>query len=119
LLVIVGIIHLLPLSGMLSPARLTALYGLSFEQTDLAILMRHRAVLLGTVGLLALYAVIDARLQPAALAVGAVSVLSFLAIALSTGGYNSLINRVVIADVVALVCLLAATALYVLQQRRA
>jgi hypothetical protein len=66
-----------------------------------------------------LYAVFDTRLQPAALAVGTVSVLSFLAIALSTGGYNSLINRVVIADVVALVCLLAAAALYVLRQRSA
>jgi len=45
--IIVGIIHVLPVSGVLSSSRLTALYGRSFSDPNLAILMRHRAVLFG------------------------------------------------------------------------
>ena len=50
LLVIVGIIHLLPVSGVLGAERLSALYGLSFQEPNIAILMRHRAVLFGLLG---------------------------------------------------------------------
>jgi len=50
LLIIVAVIHLLPLSGVLSGKRLTALYGLSFQEPNLEILMRHRAVLFGLLG---------------------------------------------------------------------
>jgi len=50
MLVVVGVIHLLPLSGALSETRLTALYGISFDDPNLAILLRHRAVLFGLPG---------------------------------------------------------------------
>ncbi len=56
MLVVVGVIHLLPLSGVLGSERLAALYGLSFNDPDLAILMRHRAVLFGLLGLFFLFA---------------------------------------------------------------
>ena len=49
-LVLVGLIHLLPLSGVLSADQLASLYGLSFSEPNLAILMRHRAVLFGLLG---------------------------------------------------------------------
>lgn len=51
MLVVVAVIHLLPLSGVLGSERLAALYGLSFNEPNLAILMRHRAVLFGLLGL--------------------------------------------------------------------
>ena len=56
MLVIVGIIHLLPLVGMLGGERLSALYGLRFDELNLLILMRHRAVLFGLLGTYLLYA---------------------------------------------------------------
>ncbi len=56
MLVVVGLIHLLPLSGVLGGERLAALYGLSFSEPNLAILMRHRAVLFGLLGLFFLFA---------------------------------------------------------------
>ncbi len=105
MLVVVAIIHLLPLSGMLGSAQLTTLYGLDFSDPDLAILMRHRAVLFGLLGMFMLVAAFRPRWQPAALVAGFVSVLSFLAIAWSTGGYNAAIARVVTADLIALACL--------------
>jgi hypothetical protein len=104
-LVIVGIIHLLPLPGALGGARLTALYGLPFDDPNLVILMRHRAVLFGLLGLFLLLAAFRPSLQPLAFVAGFASVVSFLYLAWSVGGYNAQVGRVFAADVVALVCL--------------
>ena len=105
MLIIVGIIHLLPLSGVLGAERLSSLYGLSFDEANIAILMRHRAVLFGLVGAFFIYAAFRPSLQPLAFVAGFVCVVSFLALAYSTGGYNAGVARVVAADWVALVCL--------------
>ncbi len=107
LLVVAGI-HLLPLSGVLGAARLTALYGIPIDEPNLAILMRHRAVLFGMLGGFLAYAAFTPRLQVAAVSAGFVSVASFLWLAWSIGGYNAQLSRVFVADVVALVCLLVA-----------
>ena len=118
MLAVAGIIHLIPVTGVLGAERLAALYGLSFEGPDLEILMRHRAVLFGILGLLMLSAAFRPALQPAALLAGFASVVSFLWLAVSTGGYNESLRRVVVADLVALVCLVVAGALYVHVNRR-
>jgi hypothetical protein len=111
-LILVGIIHLLPLPGVLGAARLSSLYGLAFEQPDLLILMRHRAVLFGLLGIFLIYAAFHASLHLIALIAGLASAASFVAIAVSVGGYNGAIQRVVIADVVAVVLLAVATVLH-------
>lgn len=105
MLIMVGVIHLLPLSGVLSAERLATLYGLSFHEPNVALLMRHRAVLFGLLGAFLLAAAFRPSWQAMAFAVGGISVVSFLWLAVSTGGYNAQITRVVWADVVALVCL--------------
>ena len=115
LFVVVGIIHLMPLMGVLGGARLSALYGLPLEAPDIAILMRHRAVLFGLLGLFFIYAAFYPAYQPLAFVGGFVSVLSFIALALSVGGYNAEIARVVIADIVALVALVVAAVLVYLR----
>ena len=105
LLLVVGIIHLLPLGGVLGAERLAALYGLAFQEPNL-LLMRSRAVLFGLLGALLVYAALRPALQPLALGAGLISVLSFLALAWSSPGYNRALRRVVIADWLALACLL-------------
>lgn len=110
MLVVVGVIHLLPLSGVLGAERLTALYGLPFHEPNLAILMRHRAVLFGLLGLFLVVAAFWPPLQPLAFVAGFASVLSFLWLAAATGGYNAQLARVFTADVLALVCLLVGAA---------
>lgn len=112
LLILAGIIHLLPLAGVLGAERLAALYGLSFQETNLLLLMRSRAVLFGLLGALLVYAALRPALQPIALFGGLVSVLSFLCLAWSSPGYNAALGRVVIADWLALAALLLALALY-------
>jgi hypothetical protein len=109
-LLIVGIIHLLPLSGVLGGERLAVLYGLSFDEPNLAILMRHRAVLFGLLGLFLLLAAFRPTLRTLALVAGFASVVSFLWLAWSVGDYNAQIVRVVTADIVALACLIAGAA---------
>ncbi|MGA7812323.1 phosphopantetheine adenylyltransferase [Caballeronia sp.] len=108
LLVVVGVIHVLPVVGAVGGARLAALYGMSFDEPDLAILMRHRAVLFGLLGVFIVYSAFHPEQQPLALVAGLVSAGSFLWIAWCVGGYNPAIARVVLVDVVAVACLIAA-----------
>ena len=112
MLVAVGIIHLLPLSGLAGDEQLRRLYGHSVADSNLSILMRHRAVLFGLIGAFLVYAAFRPVMQPVALIAGLVSVVAFLWLAWSTGGYNPLIARVVMADLVALVCLLVAAGIW-------
>ena len=112
MLLAVGIIHILPLSGVLSAARLFDLYGITFDDPNLEILMRHRAVLFGLLGIFLLTSAFLPNLQLAALITGFVSVVSFLYLAYSVGGYNDQVNRIVTADKAALVCLLVGSITY-------
>ena len=113
MLFVVAIIHLLPLSGVISSDRLTALYGLNFSEPNVAILMRHRAVLFGILGTFFLVAAFHPPLQLAAFIIGFVSVISFLWLAWSVGEYNAQIGRIFTADIVALVCLLVGAGAYI------
>jgi len=117
LLILVGVIHLLALSGVLGAERLTALYGIAFQEPNLEILMRHRAVLFGLIGSFLIYAAFKPAIQPIAFIAGLLSVSSFIWLAWSIGGYNAAIRNVVIADIVALVCLLIAVGLYAVKAR--
>jgi len=117
MLIIVGLIHLLPLPGILGNEQLARLYGISIDGPNIAILMRHRAALFGLVGLLMLLAAFKPALQVAAFVAGFVSIVSFLWLATSVGGYNAEIGRVFVADLVALGCLIVGIAAYFHAQR--
>ena len=114
MLLVVGIIHILPLSGVLSAARLFELYGMTFDDPNLEILMRHRAVLFGLLGIFLICSIFIPNFQLAALIAGFVSVISFLYLSYSIGGYNDQVSRIVMADKVALVCLVICSISYVI-----
>lgn len=105
MLVVVGVIHLLPLSGLLGSARLAQLYGLSLNESNLVLLLRHRAVLFGLLGGFFMVAAFRPRLQTMALIAGFVSVGSFLWLAAAAEPHNDQIGRIVTADWIALLCL--------------
>ncbi len=110
-LLVAAVIHLIPLQGVLGSDRLVSLYGaLPFDEPNLAILMRHRAVLFGLLGLFLLYAAFRPPVQTLAFIAGFVSVISYLWLVWSVGGHNALLARVFVADVVALICLAAGAA---------
>ncbi len=115
MLLVVGIIHILPLSGVLSAARLFELYGMTFDDPNLEILMRHRAVLFGLLGIFLICSAFMPSLQLPALIAGFLSVVSFLYLSYAVGGYNEQVNRIVIADKIALVCLVVALISYLVK----
>ena len=117
MLVIVGIIHLLPLSGVLGAERLSALYGISVAEPNLALLLRHRAVLFGMLGVFLVLSAFRPSLQPIAFVGGLISVLSFLVLAWPVGGFNAEVSRVFYVDVAALVCLCVGVIALVLAMR--
>ncbi|MEM9334465.1 MAG: phosphopantetheine adenylyltransferase [Pseudomonadota bacterium] len=113
LLLLVGVIHLLPVSGVLGAERLAALYGISVAEPNLEVLMRHRAVLFALLGAYLVYAAFTPSAQVVAIVAGFVSVVSFLWLAQAAPAVNELLTRVVIADAVALACLVVAAVLLV------
>lgn len=118
LLIVAGAIHLVPIVGVLGPDRLAALYDLSIDEPNILILMRHRAILFGLLGAFLVYAAFRPVLLPMAFVAGFISVVSFIAIAWSTGGYNDAVRGIVIGDIVALACLIIAVVLFMISRRR-
>ena len=110
-LVIVAVIHLLPVTGLAGPERLSALYGIEIREHNLIILMQHRAVLFGMLGVFLLIAAWNGRYRRPVIFAALVSTSSFIMIAGAAGDYNAAIARVVVADIVATGCLLAALGL--------
>jgi hypothetical protein len=106
-LLVAAVIHLLPIVGVTGAARLSGLYGINVTEPNLEILMRHRAVLFGLLGAFLVIAAFTPRFQVAGFIAGFVSVVSFLILALNVGQYNLQLSRVVFADIVALVSLVA------------
>jgi hypothetical protein len=51
MLLVVAAIHLIPVLGVLGAQKLSGLYGIALSDANLLILMRHRAVLFGLLGL--------------------------------------------------------------------
>lgn len=106
-LMIVGVIHLLPLSGVLGAAQLETLYGIAVSEPNAALLMRHRAVLFGILGAWCIAAVFVPSLRLAALLAATASVVSFLALAGDAASLTPQVARVVVADWIALAALAA------------
>ena len=101
MLVLVALIHLPPLLGVLGAARMEVAYGVQIADPNLAVLMRHRAVLFGLIGGLMLAAVFLPSLRLAALLVSLLSAGSFVLLAWSSAGLNANLGRVAMVDVAA------------------
>jgi hypothetical protein len=109
-LLVAGLIHLLPVPGLMGAGTLGRLYGIEVVDPNTAILLQHRALLFGVLGVLMLSAIALPGLRVTALAVGLFSAASFIVVALWVGGYNAAIGRVVLADGVAVILLAAGLA---------
>lgn len=107
-LLLAGVVNALPVIGLLGSERLQALYGMAFDDPSLRILMRHRALLFGLLGGAMIAAAFMPHWRTPAALLGLVSMLGFIVLARLEGGGNAAIQRVVVADVIASVPLLAA-----------
>jgi len=108
LVMVAAAINLAPVLGAFAPDRIAVLYGVSLDDSNLQILMRHRAVLFGLVGGLLLGAAFRPRLRTLGYAVGFASMLSFPLIAWLVGGYSAEIRHVILVDGVGIAALAGA-----------
>ncbi len=111
---IAAFIHLLPVSGLRGAEHLSRLYGVAVTDPNIELLLRHRAVLLGLLGLILLAGAFWRPAEDAALVAGLISTLSFLFLARRVGPTNPALDRVVKADIVAVVALFIGSAVNVL-----
>lgn len=100
-LLVSGIIHLIPVYGVSGSAALTQLYGIEVVDSNVAILLQHRALLFGILGLLMLLAIALPSIRITVLVTGLLSAASFIVVAMWVGDYNPAISRVIRADAVA------------------
>lgn len=116
-MLIVAVIHLLPMAGVMGVERLHALYSIDVKDPTLEILMRHRAVLFGILGGLFVYAAFVPAIQPIAFIAAFVSVGSFFWLVCAVGDAGGALRSVIIADLVATVCLVLAVILYLISPK--
>ena len=107
-LLIAAVIHLMPVLGVLGADKLKSLYGVEMADPNMLILMQHRAVLFGLIGVLLIVAIFKIEYRWLATSVALISAVSFLVIALLNGEYNSFLRTVINADIVAIAALLVA-----------
>jgi hypothetical protein len=116
MLVLVALIHLAPVLGVLGVAKMEAAYGLALPGPELAVLMRHRALMFGLLGGFMLAAVFVPALQPWALGLALLSAGGFVLLAWGTPGHNANIARVARVDVAAVLFALVGLAAWWLQR---
>jgi hypothetical protein len=98
---VVATIHLIPIGPVFAPELLTRLYGIKPDDETPLVLMRHRALLLGLVGILCLWAIWSAQVRPAALLAAAINVVGFLAFYALYGNPAGALRTIAIGDLVA------------------
>ncbi len=108
ILVAVGLMNLYPIIGVLSADALTNLYGVTILDNDLLILMRHRAVMLGIIGVFMVIAAFRPNLQATAIIIGLTSMMAFVGLTLGAGDIGDSVNKVMLADVVGSLALFVA-----------
>jgi len=101
-LLLVAVIHALPVTGVAGASKLSSLYGVSVQDPNLEILLRHRAVLFGLLAALLAWCAFHPHLHRLGLVAAIASTLSFVVIAQLVGSYNTAVALIVRADLLAL-----------------
>lgn len=112
---LVGLINFLPLLGVLSKSKLETSYGITIDNPNLEILLRHRAVLFGIIGGFIIYSVFQENVQTLAIIMAFLSMVSFLLLMLQVGSYNSELKTIMSLDIVGLILLVIAVFLKILK----
>jgi hypothetical protein len=106
-----ALIHLLPLPGLLGAQALQALYGIEIVDPGLLLLLRHRALLFGLLGIGLLLSIPRREWRAPMLVAGIASTAAFLLLALDGPAPGPELQRVVRVDVVAFGALVLAALL--------
>ncbi len=105
LLVVVGVVNAVPALGLVSAEWMRSAYGLGLSSNDLALLLRHRAVLFGMLGASLVVAAWRPCWRGPTAAANAVSLMTFPILALTAGPVNTALLRVAALDIGAVAAL--------------
>lgn len=111
-LAIVGLINLFPVIGVFSQDTIEWLYQINIIDSDLTLLMRHRAVLFGLVGSLLFYSLLKSELRIIAAIIALISMLSFSILTWLLNIDNDKLIQIAMIDLVASLILIAGLATY-------
>ncbi len=110
-ILIAGIINALPVIGVWSGETLANLYRIDAGDSDIVLLLRHRAVLFGLLGGYMCWTAFRPELHVTGIVVGLIAMAAFIALVLSMGIDNPAIRKVMWIDVAASFGLVIALAL--------
>lgn len=112
LLVVVGVVNLVPgVVATVSVERAAAAYGVTLDGPDLAVVLRHRGVLLALVGVALIAVPWWPEIRTAAIVAGVISMGSYVAIVLTRPGVGAPLRKVMWIDVAGLGLVLVAVLL--------
>ena len=106
-----GVINFLPGLGVGSAAMLSQAYAVELDRNDLVILMRHRALLFGIVGGFIIYSVFVPGYQMPAMVMAAVAMPGYVFLMWQVGDYNASLHKIMVVDLVGILCLAGAALL--------
>lgn len=104
-LVVAGIIHILPVIGVLGSERINTLYDLQVADPNLLLLLKHRAILFSVVGIVMFAAVFNPLYQSLAISLGTLSMLTFIGFVYFGSGISPSLVSIARVDLFALLFL--------------
>ena len=111
LLLIVGVVNLLPILPLLNPGMLDTMYQVAPTDPTSELLLRHRALVLGLVGVALLVSVLKDSWRAAAIVSAAVANGGYVLLAATGGEISAAATRVMVIDIAVLALLAIAAAL--------
>lgn len=112
-LFIAGMINVIPSLLAFLPEKISSSYGIGIPDSNLELLLRHRAVLFGIIGGIMIYSAISKRNYNLAVCIGLISMISFIILLkLSNGNINPELLKVMWIDIIGIIILLIGFALY-------
>jgi hypothetical protein len=99
ILLISGLVHILPFSFMFLTEQLQKSYGVDISDANLQLLLRHRAIFFGLIGVGMILSAIKKSFYGWASAIGLISMVSFVLLFYQIGGINQQLRSVMLIDV--------------------
>jgi hypothetical protein len=99
ILLITGLVHILPFSFLFFTEQLQKSYGVDISDANLQLLLRHRAIFFGLIGVGLILSAVKKSFYGWAAAVGLISMVSFVWLFYQIGGINQQLRSVMLIDV--------------------
>ncbi len=112
LMLLVGLLNLTPAIVFFAPERSLTLYAIDLGEPNLSIVMRHRAVLLGLLGIALVYAAFRKEFLVPVIVAAFIGKAAFLFLVYTSTGVNAELGRVALFDIGAIAVLLTVLGLH-------